>query len=214
MKHNLSRIVFILDRSGSMRSAVESTITSFNKFIKEQKELPGGATLRFVQFDDEYTVVFDKPLQDVPELTQRDFEPRGVTALLDAQGKTIVDLGKELESLPEHERPEHVIVITLTDGLENASTDYTQAKVAELIKHQTEKYGWKFIYLGANQDAVKVGGGMGIVRGQTMTFNVNDPSAFSGTLNATSNMVRGLRAARAMSFSDADRKVAMGGSRK
>ena len=134
MKENCARIAIILDRSGSMASVRESTIAGFNEFIRAQRQLPGEVMVKLVQFDDQYDVVFDKPLADVPELTQDLFVPRGMTALFDAQGKTIVALGEELAALPEAQRPSKVIVMTLTDGLESASKEYGVDKIASLVE--------------------------------------------------------------------------------
>lgn len=160
MKDNFTRIAIVLDRSGSMESVREATIAGFNQFIEEQKKAPGEATVKLVQFDDQYEQVFDKPLQDVPQLTQAMFVPRGWTALLDAQGRTIVALGAELAALKEEERPSKVLMMTLTDGHENRSKEFTLERVAALIKEQKEKYRWEFVFLGANQDAVKVAASM------------------------------------------------------
>ena len=136
MKANYTRIAVILDRSGSMQSVCEATVAGFNEFVRTQQSLPGEVKLKLVQFDDRYEVVFDEPLHQVPELTQQTFVPRGMTALLDAQGRTIVELGAELAEQPEEERPSKVIVLTLTDGLENASKSFTRDRVAELIVHE------------------------------------------------------------------------------
>ena len=170
MKENCARIAIILDRSGSMQSVRESTISGFNDFIRSQREVPGEVSVKLVQFDDQYDVVFDKPLADVPELTQDLFVPRGRTALFDAQGQTIVALGEELAALPESERPSKVIVMTLTDGLENASQHFTVEKIAALIKHQTDVYKWDFIFLGANQDAIHTAATMSIPVGSALTY--------------------------------------------
>ena len=208
MRDNHTRIAVILDRSGSMGSCRESTVTGFNTFIREQKKLPGTATVKLVQFDDEYEIVFDKPLQDAPELTQETFVPRGSTALLDAQGRTIIELGKELEAMAESERPSKVIVVTLTDGQENASTDFTTEKIAEMIKHQRETYGWDFVFLGANQDAVKVGIAMNISPQASMTYKTS-VQGMANTMRAASNYVKLSRSGLAPSFSEEERGMAM-----
>jgi hypothetical protein len=211
---DFTRIVVILDRSGSMQSIREATVTGFNEFVRKQQQTPGLAGLKLVQFDDAYEVVFDTDIRDVPLLTQDTFVPRGMTALLDAQGRTITELGKELAAMPERERPSKVIVITLTDGLENRSTDYTVADVAKLVQHQREKYGWDFIYLGANQDAIKVAASMNIPASYAMNYSVGDPANVGATFAATSNLVRGVRASSrgvvTQGFSLEDRKDSMG----
>src|ERR1035437_5983097 len=155
MKENRARIAVILDRSGSMSSVRESTVSGFNEFIRSQRALPGDVSVKLVQFDDQYEVVFDKRLADVPELTQDLFVPRGRTALFDAQGRTIVALGEELAALAESERPSKVIGMTLTDGLENASQHFTVEIISALIKQQIEVYKWDFVFLGASQVAIR-----------------------------------------------------------
>lgn len=160
---NLTEIVCIVDRSGSMQSLRESAVRGFNTFLAEQKKLPGAATLTYVQFDHEYDVVHDgKPIQLIPELTADTFVPRGDTALLDAIGRTMNDVGSRLSRTPEDQRPGKVIVVILTDGQENASKEFTRQKILEMINHQRDMYQWEFVYLAANQDAFAVAKGLGI----------------------------------------------------
>lgn len=208
MRDNFTRIAVILDRSMSMQSCRESTVTGFNTFIGEQKKLPGDATVKLVQFDTEYETVFDKKLQDAPKLTQETFVPRGNTALLDAQGKTIIELGNELEKLPEHERPSKVIVVTITDGEENSSKDFTVEKIAKMVQHQRDVYGWDFVFLGANQDAVEVGRGMNIPVQSAMTYSTSR-AGVANTMRAASNYVRASRSGLNATFSVEERKLAM-----
>lgn len=208
MRENFTRIAVILDRSGSMESCKESTVTGFNSFVAEQKKLPGEAKLKLVQFDNEYETVFDKPLSQAPELTQTTFVPRGSTALLDAQGRTIIDLGNELEKMPEHERPSKIIVVTLTDGAENASHEFTAAKISEMIKHQRETYGWDFVFLGANQDAIKTAASMNIPMASSMTYAAN-ARGMSNTMAAVSNYVGLSRSGLVANFTDDERVMAM-----
>jgi len=210
MKANYTRIAVILDRSGSMQSVCEATVAGFNEFVRTQQSLPGEVKLKLVQFDNFYEVVFDEPLHAVPELTQQTFVPRGSTALLDAQGRTIVELGAELAEQPEEERPSKVIVLTLTDGMENASKTFTRDRVAELVRQQREVYKWEFIYLGANQDAIAVARSMNIPAGQAMTFNAS-PAAMRGTMQATAKLVWNQISmpAAPQSFSDEDRAAAI-----
>lgn len=208
MKANFTRIAVILDRSGSMGSCRESTVAGFNTFIVEQKKLPGTATVKLVQFDNEYETVFDVPLQDAPELTQLTFVPRGSTALLDAQGRTIIELGNELEKMPESERPSKVIVVTLTDGEENASKEFTRAKIAEMIKHQRDNYQWDFVFLGANQDAVKVAASMNIPMASAMTYSTSR-AGVQASMRAVSNYVGASRGGFHSAFSVDDRLKSM-----
>lgn len=208
MKENRTRIAIVLDRSGSMSSVREAIIAGFNAFNRSQRELAGDVSVKLVQFDDQYEVVFDTPLADVPKLTQDHFVPRGMTALFDAQGKTIVDLGAELAAMPESERPSRVIVMTLTDGIENASKEYSVEKIATLIKHQTEVYKWDFVFLGANQDAIRTAATMALPRDSSLTYR----SSRAGTTAAFSeaaNYVRSSRSGAASLFSKEARKAAL-----
>jgi hypothetical protein len=208
MKTDFTRIAIVLDRSGSMEPLREATVEGINQFLRAQQQLPGSATVKLVRFDTEYEVVFDKPLHEVPLLTQEDFVPRGATALLDAQGKTIDDLGEELARMPETARPAKVIVVTLTDGLENASKYYTGYKVAEMIKRQREIYSWEFIYLGANQDAVKVAASMNIPAAAAMTY-APSPRAVGSTFSSLASYVSRTRGGEKADFTAAERATAI-----
>ena len=208
MKDNFTRIAIILDRSGSMESCKESTVAGFNEFIRTQRELPGEATVKLVQFDDQYETVFDMNLKNCPELTQSTFVPRGSTALLDAQGRTIVELGRELAALPEQERPSKVIVVTLTDGLENASKEFNLEQIGEMIREQRDKYNWDFVFLGANQDAIATAAAMNIPLPSAMSYSTSK-AGIAATMAAVSHYVGAARRGKAAAFSAEDRKSAM-----
>jgi len=165
MNKNLTEIAYILDRSGSMQSLVEPAISGFNEFLKEQLATPGDARLTLILFDDEYlTPCQGIPLVEATELDTTTYVPRGCTALLDAIGRTMDELGQKLAALPEADRPGEVIVAIFTDGYENASTQYTLQKINEMITHQRKTYHWKFLFLAANQDAIATAGQLGIDR--------------------------------------------------
>lgn len=142
---DLTKIVFIIDRSGSMQSVKDDAIGGMNAFIEEQKQQEGEATLSVYQFDDEYETLFEnKSIQDAPQL---DLRPRNMTALYDAIGKTINNVGSELAALEEAERPDKVLFVIITDGAENASQEFNSSQVKEMIAHQKEKYSWNFIFI-------------------------------------------------------------------
>jgi hypothetical protein len=208
MRNNFTRIAIVLDRSGSMESCKESTVSGFNEFIRTQQELPGEAMVKLVQFDDRYETVFDMNLKLCPELNQNTFVPRGSTALLDAQGRTIVELGRELAALPENERPSKVIVVTLTDGLENASKEYNLERIGELIREQRDKYNWDFVFLGANQDAIQTAAAMNIPLPSAMSYSTSK-AGIAATMAAVSHYVGAARKGKAAAFSAEDRKSAM-----
>jgi hypothetical protein len=166
-----TEIAFILDRSGSMHAIRDDAIGGFNAFVESQKAVPGEARFTFVSFDHEYeTVMFRKNLREVEPLTPHTYVPRGTTALLDAIGRTVNAVGAQLAALPESERPSKVIVAILTDGMENASKEFTPSQIKEMVKHQEGIYSWEFIYLAANQDAFAVGGSLGIRKENIANF--------------------------------------------
>jgi len=163
MKSNLTEIVFILDRSGSMCDLVNDTIGGFNTFIENQKKEEGEAILTTVLFDNRYELLHDGVnIKDVNPLTNKEYFVRGSTALLDAIGKTINSVGNRLNNTSEEDKPSKIIFIITTDGEENSSREFTQPKIKEMIKHQEDKYNWKFMFLGANIDAVSTAQSLGI----------------------------------------------------
>ena len=171
MQNDLTEIAYVLDRSGSMQSLASDAIGGFNSFLSSQKALEGRANFTLVLFDHEYLVIHKSmDLRQVPDLDARTYVPRGQTALLDAVGRTIDDLGAHLAGIPESQRPAKVIVAIFTDGLENASRVFTTEKLAASIKHQQEKYGWEFLFLAANQDAIATAATIAIPAAQAMNF--------------------------------------------
>lgn len=150
----------VLDRSGSMAGIKSDAEGALNTFIEDQKKEPGKATLTLAQFDDHYELVHDNiPLDSVPPVT---LTPRGLTALLDAIGKTVVAMGETFAKMADEDRPGKVLVAIITDGIENASRDWTRASIFQLITQQREKWGWDFVFLAANQDAIAEGAGLGV----------------------------------------------------
>ncbi|MFM7317054.1 MAG: vWA domain-containing protein [bacterium] len=154
MNQNLTEIAFVMDRSGSMESMKEEAIVAFNQFLKDQRELPGEARLTLVLFDTEFLKPYDNvPIEKVPDLNEKTYIPRAGTALLDAMGKTIDEIGKRLAATAEADRPCKVIVACMTDGEENSSRQYSNDAIAAIIRHQQEKYSWEFVFLGATIDS-------------------------------------------------------------
>jgi len=197
----------ILDRSGSMDAAKDDTIGGFNRFLSEAKKFPD-TTFTLVLFDDQYEVPFDtKPISEQPELTAETFVPRGRTALYDAIGRTINSIGARLASLPEDERPEKVVVVILTDGLENMSKEFTAEKIKEMITHQQDSYKWEFSFLGANQDAILSARTMGIKTSSALTYRAKNVGATMDCMTVNYSSFVGAKAA-SMSYSEDDRKKA------
>ena len=163
MKKNLTELVFILDRSGSMTGLEQDTIGGFNAMIEKQRKEPGEAVISTVLFDNETEVIHDRiPLDRVPRLTEKEYYVRGCTALLDAVGGAIHHIGNVHKYAREEDRPEKTLFVITTDGLENASRRYTYDKVKSMIERQREKYGWEFLFLGANIDAAREAARFGI----------------------------------------------------
>lgn len=205
MKQDLTDITIVLDRSGSMESVRGDTIGGYNTFVAEQAKLPGRATITLVQFDHEYAVVYSgvdclniKPMQ----LNQ--FVPRGRTALLDAVGRTIGTVGERLAALPEVERPANVVIVILTDGYENDSREFKSEQVKAMVTHQREVYGWNFVFLGANQDAIFTGASLGVPANSSLSYAA-DSAGTSAVMDSVSCYVGNVRSAGVASFETEDR---------
>jgi len=163
MNTELTEIAVVLDRSGSMADMCLEAQNGFNAFLESQQKLLGDAKLTLVLFDHEYIVEHDgRWIKDVPALNELTYVPRGTTALLDAIGRTVNTVGERLAKTPEPERPAKVLIVILTDGLENASQEFKHPQILTMIKRQREVYSWEFIFLGANQDAIQAGSAIGV----------------------------------------------------
>ena len=163
MKKNLTELIFILDRSGSMAGLEQDTIGGFNAMLQKQRGEPGEAVISTVLFDNETEVIHDRvPLDRVPALTEQEYYVRGCTALLDAVGGAIHHIGNVHKYARKEDRPEKTLFVITTDGLENASRRYTYDKVKAMIERQRETYGWEFLFLGANIDAAREAARFGI----------------------------------------------------
>lgn len=174
MNNNLTEIIFLLDRSGSMAGLESDTVGGFNAFVKKQSELDGETILTTVLFDDEYEVLWSGIDAKSAKLTEDEYFVRGTTALLDAVGKTILDVGYRLSKTNEDRRSGKVIFVITTDGMENASREFTYEKVKELIQHQQEKYSWEFIFMGANIDVAKEADSLGINLENSFNFEATE----------------------------------------
>jgi uncharacterized protein YegL len=184
MKKGYTHIAVVLDRSGSMDAIKSDTIGGFNTFLRDQKSAEGTATFTLAQFDDQYETVYNMVnIQDIPELNDRTFEPRGMTALYDAVCRTIDAVGRELHSMRESSKPEKVVFVIITDGAENASEEFNVDQMKERIELQQNVYNWEFVFLAANQDAVQSAQRFSIKASNAMSYTASPRSvtnAFCG----------------------------------
>lgn len=196
---NYTHIAAVVDRSGSMMRCANDMIGGLDSFFAEQAKLDGTCLVDYAQFDDDYELVFENKPVDTARAT---LQPRGLTALLDAVGKTVTTLGEKLAGMDEDSRPGKVLVVIVTDGVENASTDWTYDSVKELIERQTDEYQWDFVFLGANIDAPEVGAKFGIQYDKAMTFNTGKAGQTMSSLSTYTTSYRGGKDAK---FTEDDR---------
>lgn len=193
MKKGLTEIVFILDRSGSMRGLESDTIGGFNGTIEKQKKEEGEAYVSTILFDNESEVLHDRvPLDKIVPMTPEQYFVRGSTALIDAMGGAIHHIGNVHKYARDEDRPEKTLFIITTDGYENSSHKYTAEKVREMVTHQKEKYGWEFIFLGANIDAIETAKAYGISEDRASNY-VNDERGISMMCCAQAAFVSDIR---------------------
>ncbi|WP_318509244.1 VWA domain-containing protein [Bacillus sp. T3] len=163
MKNNLTELVFILDKSGSMAGLEADTIGGYNSMLKKQQNAEGEAIVTTVLFDHDYELLHDRiNVRGISPITEEDYQVGGTTALLDAIGMTIQKIVNVQKRTSESERADKVLFVITTDGMENASREYSAAKIKKMVQHQKEKYGWEFIFLGANIDAISTAEQFGI----------------------------------------------------
>ena len=171
MKKNLTELVFILDRSGSMSGLEQDTIGGYNSLLKKQKDEPGEAIVTTVLFDDQYELLHDRiNLKGISPISDKEYFVRGSTALLDAIGRTIDKIGNAQKHTAEEERAENVMFVITTDGMENASREYRYDKVKAMIEERTEKHNWDFIFIGANIDAIGTASKFGITPDKAVNY--------------------------------------------
>ena len=198
---DLTLIAALLDRSGSMQDCKRATETGFDELINKQRTEPGKAIVTLSMFDDVYENVYAGiPIAEVGPL---ELEPRNMTAMLDATGRFITEIGAQLAALPESERPGTVICLIMTDGYEHASKEWTWEAVKDLINQQRETYNWQFVFLGANIAAEQVAAQMGVPLGNAMTY---DTDLVACAMEATASSMSRARRAMAMAFTPEERR--------
>ena len=193
-KTNITELVFILDRSGSMAGLVSDTIGGFNAMIEKQKKTEGTVLVSTVLFDHESVVLHDRvPLAKIRPMTSADYMPRGSTALFDALGGAIRHIGNIHKYARREDVPDKTLFVITTDGMENASHHYDRRRIREMIERQTRRFGWEFLFLGANIDAAETAEGIGITRDHAVDF-VPDAYGTQKNYAAVSEAVTQIRA--------------------
>jgi len=196
MKTNIIELVFILDKSGSMSGLESDTIGGYNSMLKKQQEEPGEAIVTTVLFDDNYVLLHDRAnIKGIRPITGKEYFVGGTTALLDAIGKTINKIGNTQRYTSEEQQADKVMFVITTDGMENASREYTYEKIVKMVEHQKNKYGWEFIFLGANIDAISTAAKVGINADRAANYNA-DGKGMGLNFKAVSQVVSEFRASR------------------
>ena len=196
--NNVTELVFILDRSGSMAGLESDTIGGFNALLKKQKQEDGDCFVSTVLFDNRCEVLHDRvPLEKVKPLTDKDYTVRGCTALIDALGGAIHHIGNIHKYARPEDVPAHTLFVITTDGMENASRRYTADEVRKMVERQKEKYGWEFLFIGANIDAVETAGRYGISADRAANYNA-DGAGTHILYESVSETVANVRANRAV----------------
>ena len=203
----MTELVFILDRSGSMAGLEKDTIGGFNAMLEKQRKEPGNAVVSTVLFDNQAEVIHDRvALADVPDLTDREYYVRGCTALLDAVGGAIYHIGNVHKYARREDVPEKTLFIITTDGMENASRRYTYDKVRRMIEHEKEKYGWEFLFLGANIDAAVEAKRFGIDESMAANYHC-DEEGTALNYEVISEAITSVRACAAPLSADWKKKI-------
>ena len=199
MKKNLTELVFILDRSGSMGGLETDTIGGFNSMLEKQKREPGEALVSTVLFDNVSEVLHDRiPMSQTPQMTEKEYYVRGCTALLDAIGGAIYHIGNIHKYARDENRPEKTMFVIITDGLENANREYGYDRVKKMIQRQKEKYGWEFLFLGANIDAIEAARRVGISEDRAVNYHA-DSKGTQLNYRVLDKAIRGYRGTASLS---------------
>lgn len=210
---DLTLLAVLADKSGSMHICKDDSEGGLNNLIEEQRALPGKLELAVAEFDTIYHISRDLGL--LTKAYHYTLRPGGGTALLDAMGRYISEIGEQLAARPESKRPGKVIMLVVTDGQENSSREWTYTQVQELVERQKNNYQWEFIFLGANMDAVSEGSKIGVGAASSLTYNANDGVAIQNAYSATSSNITNSRLTGAsVNYSEADRTQSMGGVSK
>jgi len=195
MKAGMTEIVCVVDRSGSMQAIQKDAIGSFNRFLADQQATPGDAKFSLTLFNTTYEIPYNGvPLKDVKPFTEKTYRPAGCTALLDAVGKTIDEVGNRLYKTPESDRPAKVLFVVLTDGHENSSVEYNRQQVLDKLAHQRDMYKWEFIFLVAGPEAMNEARKLGIPAQNTYAYHAADPVSANAAMSVLTSNLRKARA--------------------
>lgn len=193
MNEKLTEIVFILDRSGSMAGLEDDTVGGFNAFVEKQKKTEGEAVLSAVLFSNDSEVIYDRvDIQKIKPMTDAQYRAGGCTALLDAIGGAVHHIKNVHKYAREEDRPAKTVFVITTDGMENASRSYTYEEVQKLVRHEQEKHGWEFLFLGANMDAIAAAKSFGIREDRAVRYK-RDPVGTALNYDVVSGAVSGFR---------------------
>ena len=197
MNNNLTELVFVLDKSGSMSGLEKDTLGGFNSMLEKQRKEDGDVVISTVLFDDTMQVIHDRAgIDRIRNLTDNDYQVGGCTALLDALGKSIKHINKVQKSLPEDQRPSKTMFVITTDGQENSSHEYSYEKIKKMVEKKQEKKQWEFLFLGANMDAISAAADIGIKADRATNF-VCDATGTAVNYSALSKAVTKIRCAEA-----------------
>lgn len=202
---NYTHLALVVDRSGSMADIADEVNGAITALLKEQAEQPGTIKVDVATFDS--TVEFVHTDVAPADVAENLVDPRGMTALNDAIGLTIKRMGNKFQTMPEDQRPGHVIIVIATDGMENSSREYAASQIKQMVEEQTSKYQWTFVYLAANVDAFATGGGYGFGVGQTISV-AGTGQSFASAYAGTSNLITRTRSGLSSEYTDEEREAA------
>lgn len=204
--NNNTILMLIVDESGSMSSIKQESQQAFDELLRSQKDEPGKLGIKLVTFNHNVKI---NPIVDAKDFSGLTLTTEGMTALHDAMGLGIADLDREIQDLPEAEKPDRVIVVTVTDGMENSSREYSSSTVKRLVLAHQDIDKWEFLFLGANQDAVLTAQSFGIRAGSALTYSATE-DGITHSVAAASGYITATRSGLEASFSDEDRDKSMG----